>query len=155
MPEHLLDAAEVGPTLEQVRREGMAQQVGVDALRLEPGPLGEAPEDQERASAGQRATLRVEEQLRTVAPVEERTAVREVAAQGLDRVAADGDDPLLAALAGARDEPALRVDVGLAEPDGFAHPKTRAVEELDERTVAERARGRPRRSLDQALRLGG
>src|SRR5438552_6701684 len=35
MPEHLLDGAEVGSPLEEVRREGMAEEMGVDALGLE------------------------------------------------------------------------------------------------------------------------
>ena len=35
--EHLLDAAQIGPALEQVSREGVPQEVRVDALRLEPG----------------------------------------------------------------------------------------------------------------------
>ena len=37
MAEHLLDAAEVGAALEQVRRERVAQQVRMDAFRLEAG----------------------------------------------------------------------------------------------------------------------
>ena len=36
--EHLLDAAQVGAALEQMRREGVAEQVRVDALRLEARP---------------------------------------------------------------------------------------------------------------------
>ena len=52
--EHLLHAAEVGAALEQVRREGVAQQVRVDAARLEAGLLGEAAQDQEGAGAGER-----------------------------------------------------------------------------------------------------
>ena len=34
--EHLLDAAEVGASLEEMRRERVAEQVGVDPLGLEP-----------------------------------------------------------------------------------------------------------------------
>ena len=72
--EHLLDAAQVGAALEQVGRERVAQQVRVDALGLEPGLRGEAPQDQERAGAGQAAALGVEEQLGPVAAVEVRAA---------------------------------------------------------------------------------
>ena len=50
--EHLLDAAQVGTALEQVRGERMAQQVRVDALRLEARAAGEAAQDQERARRG-------------------------------------------------------------------------------------------------------
>src|SRR4051812_3582234 len=48
MPEHLLDATQVGASLEQVRREGVAEQVGVDAPGFEAGLLRELAEDQER-----------------------------------------------------------------------------------------------------------
>ena len=37
VPEHLLDRAEVGAALEQVRRERVAEEVRVNALRLEAG----------------------------------------------------------------------------------------------------------------------
>src|SRR5829696_9771309 len=68
--EHLLDAAQVGATLEQVRGERMAEQMRVHPVRVEPGLLGETAEDQERPGARQRAAARVQEQLRAVAPVE-------------------------------------------------------------------------------------
>ena len=55
--QHLLHAAQVGAALEQVRGERVAEQVGVDAPRLEPGRRGEPAQDQERAGAGQRAAL--------------------------------------------------------------------------------------------------
>ena len=42
VPEHLLDAPQVGAALEQMGGERVAQKMGVDAARLESGPLGEA-----------------------------------------------------------------------------------------------------------------
>src|SRR6186713_6411 len=70
-------------------------------------------------------------------------------------MAADGNDALLVPLAGAADETALEVDVGLAEPHGLADSQPRAVEQLCERAVPERTWGRARRRLDQALCLRG
>src|SRR5688572_25165782 len=61
--EHLLDAAQVGAALEQVRRERVAEQMRVHAVRVEPGFLGQAAEDQERPGTGQRAAARVQEEL--------------------------------------------------------------------------------------------
>jgi hypothetical protein len=72
--EHLLDGAEVGAALEQVRGERVAQEVRVDARRVETRLLGELAEDQERTGAGERAPLRVQEELGTVAAVEVRAA---------------------------------------------------------------------------------
>ena len=79
MPEHLLDAAQIGAALEQVCGKRVAQQVGMDALGLEAGPLGEAAQDQEGSRARERPALRVQEELRPVAAVEVGAAVREVA----------------------------------------------------------------------------
>src|SRR5205807_615205 len=50
---------------------------------------------------------------------------------------------------------ALRLDARLVEPDRLADPQPGAVEELDERTVAERARRRSGGRVDEALRLAG
>ena len=102
--EHLLHAPQVGAALEQVRGEGVPQQVRVDALGVEPGLTRELADDQERARAGERAALRVEEELGPVAAVEVRPAARQVAAQRLDGLRAQRDDALLVALADAADE---------------------------------------------------
>ena len=66
--EQLLDAADVGPAGQQVGGERVAQEVRVDAARLQAGPLGEAAEDEERACARQRAAPRVQEEIRSMAP---------------------------------------------------------------------------------------
>ncbi len=63
MAEHLLDAPQVGAAFQQVRGERVPQQMRVDARGFEARLGGEAPEDEERSGAGQRAALRVEEQL--------------------------------------------------------------------------------------------
>ena len=78
MAEHLLHAAEVGAILQEMSRERMPEQMGMDALGLEAGFRGEPAEDQERAGARESAALRVQEQLRPVAAVEMRPASREV-----------------------------------------------------------------------------
>src|SRR4051794_31995692 len=153
--EHLLDAPQVGAALEQVRRERVAQEVWVDALGLEARAAGEAAQDQESACAGEAATLRVQEELRTVPPVEIGTPVSEVASERIDRVPADRDDALFVALAGATDEPLFQVDAGAVETDGFAHSEARAVEQLDQCPVAHHSGRRARGGLDQTLGLGG
>ena len=153
--EHLLDRAQVGPSLQQVRRERVAQQVGMDAARLEPRPVGELAEDQERPRARQRATTGVEEEIGSVAPVEVGASHREVPPKRLCSRPADGHDALLAALPDDAHEPTLEIDPALREPYRLRHPKARAVEELDERLVAHRSRLRSVRRLDQPLGLGG
>src|SRR5579864_3006501 len=121
MSEHFLNRSEVGASLQEVSCEGVAEEVGVDALRLEPGRGRQPAEDEERARTGERAALRVQEELGPVAPVEVRPPAGEVAAEGLDRLAADRDDALLRALAEAADEPAVEVDRRLVEAERLAH----------------------------------
>src|SRR5438552_15603101 len=97
--EHLLDASQVGASLEEMRRERMAQEVRVDAGRLQPGLRGSPAQDQECPRAGERSSLGVEKELRAVSAVEEGTPAGEIAAQRLRRMAADRHDPFLVPLA--------------------------------------------------------
>ena len=71
-----------------------------------------------------------------MAPVEERPAAGQVAAQGLVRLPPERYDALLAALAEWADEPVLEIDAPAVEADSLAHAQPGAVEQLDERPVA-------------------
>src|SRR4051794_14934022 len=119
--QHLLDRTEIRAALEQVCREGMAEKVRMHTFGLEARTLGELPEDQECTRARESTALRVQEQLRPVALVEVRAAVGEVAAQRLGGLASERDDPLLAALPRAADQPLVEIDRAPLEPDRFAH----------------------------------
>jgi hypothetical protein len=151
--EHLLDAAEVGAALQQVRGERVAEEVRVDPLGVEPGLRRQAPEDEERAGPCERSALGVEEELGPVAAVEVRPPAAEVAAQRLDRLAAERDDALLVPLPHATDRATLEVDAAPLEADRLADAQARAVQELDERAVAQAPRRRAVRRVDQALDL--
>ena len=100
--EHLLDAAEVGAALQQMRRERVPQQVRMHPAGLEAGAVREPAEDEERAGARERPAARVEEQVGAMAPIEMRPAERHVAAQRLGGGPAERDEALLASLAGTR-----------------------------------------------------
>src|SRR3954447_19077115 len=80
--EHLLDRAQVSASLEEVRGEGMAEEVRMHAGRVESRLRGQAPEDKEGAGPGQRTALRVQEELRAVSAIEERPAPGEAPAHG-------------------------------------------------------------------------
>src|SRR5438105_15222650 len=84
-----------------------------------------------------------------------RPSVGEIAAQGVGRLASDRDDPLLRPLAEAADEALLEIHRRPIEADGLADAEARAVEQLDERAVAQRAGSRAGRGLDQPLGLAG
>ena len=73
MSQHFLNGSEVGASLQQVGGEGVAQEMRVDALRFEPRLLGQLAQDQEGAGPGQGAAAGVQEELRPVARVEERS----------------------------------------------------------------------------------
>ena len=57
VPEHLLDAAQVGAALQQVRGEGVPEEMRVHAICLEPRFLGEPPQDEEDARRASAARL--------------------------------------------------------------------------------------------------
>ena len=134
--EHLLHRAEIGPALEQMGGERVAQQVRVDALGLEPCLRRELAEDQERACAGQRAAAGVQEQVGPVAAIEVRAAERQVAAHGLGRRPAERDDALLVTLADHPHDARVDVDRGPGQPHRLRDPQARAVHQLDECAVA-------------------
>ena len=155
VPEHLLDAAQIGASLEQMRRKGVPQQVRVHALRFEAGLLGEPAQDQERAGAGERPAACVQEQLRPVTAIEVRPAHRDVAAQRVDCGPAERNNALLRALPERAHEPVLEVDGASVQAGRLADAEPRAVHQLDERPVAHRARRRAVGGVDQSLGLGG
>ena len=70
MSEHLLNGSEVSASLEQVGREGVAEDVGVDPGRVEASFLGQPAQDQEGAGARQGPAAGVQEQLGAMPPVE-------------------------------------------------------------------------------------
>src|SRR5215208_1625177 len=75
-----------------------------------------------------------------MAAVEVRPSARRVASKRLGRLAADRDDPLLAALAHHAHETVVQVDRATLEADRLRHAEARPVQQLDERAVAQRAR---------------
>ena len=155
MSQHFLNRSQVRASLEQVGGERVAEQVRMDARRVEPGPLGDAPQDQERPGARERPAARVQEHLGAAARVEVRPAAGQVAAQRLGGGAPHRHGPLAVPLADHADDPVLEVDAASEEPDRLGHAQPGAVEQLDERLVAQGAGGGAGRRLDQALRLAG
>src|SRR5215471_2998220 len=155
MSEHFLNRSQVGAAFEEVRREGVAQEVRMDAFRLEPCLVRQAAEDEEYALAGERPAARVEEQLGAVALVEEGPAPREIAPERLRRLASHRYHTLLAPLAKTADEPVFEIDGLAVERDGLADAQPGAVEQLAESLVAEGARRRPGGGIEEPLDLGG
>ena len=116
-------------------------------------PRGETPEDQEGTGSRQGAAARIQEELRPVARVEKRPAARHVAANGLDGGPPDRDDAFLRPLPERPDDARIEIDIRAAEADGFADAEPGAVQQLDERPVAERPWRRSRRCVDESFRL--
>jgi len=153
--EHLLHRAQVRSALEEVRGEGVAEEVGMHPCGIQTRFRCQAPEDEEGAGPGQRAALRVEEELRAVPAIEERPAPGEVAAHGLYAFASERDDPLLVTLAEAANNAVVQVDPAAVEPHRLADAEPGPVKELDEGAVAEHPRSRAVGRLDEALDLAG
>src|SRR5439155_9871161 len=120
VPEQLLDRAQVGAALEEMRRERVPETVWVRE---------ESPERArvETAAAGG-------EEERVLGPARElRTRLPQVDGDAVRRLLAERHDPLLVALAADVDELLLEVDVGEVEVDGFLGAEPRRVDELHER----------------------
>src|ERR671923_1526675 len=98
MSQHLLDAAQVGASFEEVRGERVAQEVRVDAPRVETGLRRQALEHEEGAGAGEGASLGVEEELGATAAIEVRPAAGEVPAEGFGGLPPERDEALLVTL---------------------------------------------------------
>jgi hypothetical protein len=127
----------------------------MDTPRLEPGAVRELAQDEERPGSRERAAAGVQEELWAVTAVEVRAAEREVAAHGLGGWTAEGNEPLLAALAQHAHDSFVESDATLLEADRLGDAQARSVEKLDEGTVTEGPRRRPRGSVDEPLRLSG
>ncbi len=136
MAEHLLHRAEVCAALEEVRRERVAQEVGVDPTRLEAGAVGQLAEDEKRPRPRERTSTRVQEQLGPVATIEMRASEGEVASDGLGGRAPEWDEALLASLAEHPDDALLDCDAAFLETGGLGDTQPGSVQELDEGTVA-------------------
>ncbi len=151
--EHLLHRAEIGATLEQMCGERVAQKVGVNASRLEAGPLCQAAQDEKGAGTSERAAAGVQEELGSVPAVEMGPTEREVTPGGLGSRTTEWDETLLAALSVHPHDPLLDVHSVLLEAHGLRDPQARAIQELDERAVAEGARRGSGRCVDEPLGL--
>ena len=152
--EHLLHGSEIRSAFEQVRREGVAQEMRMHAPGLETGALRELPEDQERPGSRERAAARVQEELGPVAPVEVGATHGEVAPHGLRCRPPERHQPLLSSLAEDAHDAFLERDARLLEAGRLGDAKPGAVQELDESAVAQAARSRPGGCLDEPLGLG-
>ena len=126
----------------------------MDATRLEPGAVGQLAQDEEGAGAGERASTRVQEELRAVPPVEMRAAQREIAANGFGGRSTERHEALLAALSDHADDPLLDRDAAFLEAGCLGHAQPCAVEQLHERAITKRAWRRPDRGVDEPLGLG-
>ena len=134
MAEQLLDRAQVGAALEQVRRERVAQPVRV------------GDEAAQRRGVEPAAARREEERVLGAAR-ELRARLAQVARDEARRLLAERHDAVLRALAVPDvDELLLEVDVAEVEPDRLGAAQAGRVDELDERAVAERERRRRRRA---------
>ena len=89
VPEHLLDAAEVGAALEQMRRERVAKEMRVHASGSSPAFSASRRRMRNTPARVERPAFRVEEQLRRLPSVQMRPPARDVAAKRFGRLPAD------------------------------------------------------------------
>ena len=163
--EQLLNRAQVGAALQQVRRKRMAQRVRADA---EPrAARGDVAADQpiDAADAQPRPAVVHEQRLAVAprrrlagpspAPGERRLAdgqllpILQVVANRRGRAGVERHQPLLPALAQHPRHPRAQVDVVEVEAGQLAEPQPRRVEQLEDRAIAAAERRRRPRRLEQ------
>src|SRR5262249_32335552 len=128
--EELLDHAEIGAGVEQMRRERVAQRVRAHAP-ADPGRGGARPHDRVQRAHAEPPAARVREQ-RAPAPA----APLEIGGERAGGPAAVRHDPLLLALAEHADRLLRAVDVIEVEPGELRHPEPGGIEQLEHRGVA-------------------
>jgi len=140
--EELLDHAQVGAALEQMRREGVAEPVRV---RDEPA---------QRARVESLPSHREEDGV-VGTPRELGTTFKEIERKTVGSLLAERHRALLAALAADVDELLLEVHVLEVEADRLGAAQAGRVDQLDERAVPEAERAFAAKLLQQRIDLAG
>ena len=136
VPQHRLDGAEVGPALEEVRREGVAEGVRADGL-VDTRERGLLLDDGEDHDAGEGRAATVEEKVVLEAGLGgDGLAVGQVEADFVEGGLGDGDEALLAALAPDTDKLFLGINVAVPEVYQLGDTEAAAVEHLEHGAVA-------------------
>src|SRR6478736_3416393 len=150
--EHRLNRAEIGATLEQMRRERMPQYVRTEAAAdagAATASLENLPEAETRQPG---AAARVDEHPGTGFLAEQhRPCLGDVLLHPLHRRVADRHDALLAALANALQKPLVRAQVGQAQADELRYPQAGRVEHFNQRAIAQALRRRHVGGLEQRV----
>src|SRR5918993_354784 len=151
--QHLLHGAQVAATGQQVRRERVPERVRAHAVRQ---PRGErvAADDLVEALAGELAAAEVHEQVRLGRALDERGPPSlQIDPERLQRRLADGDDPLLRALAARPQEALLNVHVHQLQADRLGGAQAAGVHHLEQRAIAQRSGLRPTRLRQEPFDL--
>jgi len=135
--EEFLDAAEVGAVVEQVGGEAVAEGVGADA-GVEAGHDQILVELAADGAGGDGGAVFVEEDAagQWAGRIRLAGAVFEVALEGLDGLAADGSEAVLAALAADAEDAFLHIEVGHVELDELADTDAGGVEDFEHGFIA-------------------
>ena len=142
MAEQRLQHAQVGAARQQVRREGVAQDVRADPVRRDPGQRRPSRGRSGTGAPGSDATCRWE-----TATGWSRAHARSHFRRRLGRARRDRHQPLLVALAAQASGTAGRRAPRGAEANQLGRAQARAVEQFEQRQVAQRQRLAARRPL--------
>ena len=153
MPEQLLHHAHVGPSFEQMRREGVSQVVRGDGAADPGGPCVRG--QQSRAGlSGETPSPRIQEERSPRSRRRERrTRDTQIVLDRDTRHAADGDVALFVPLPEYANGALLQVEVVHIEPRQLGDAQARSVQELEDRAVAHTRRTPRRRGLDHGRHL--
>lgn len=150
MPEHFLYHTEIRPSLNKMRRKGMAESVGRDPLG-DTGPLDRPFDNFPKTHAGEFSASAVENDDRGSGGVPTDVAGRQIFAKSLLGILANRDQALLAALTQYPYEAGFEFDIGRFQVDQFRKPQSTAIEDLQNGAVTKGTLGFRVNALDDAL----
>ena len=136
MPEHFLDAAQIGAAVEKIGREGMAHAVWRQGV-IKPRLAHRRLEHLAHRIGLHLVAARRHEEIRALLAVEQLRARHErVSSEGVHGQIVQGNDALLRALAEQARLALVEVDVGSEQPRRLRDARTARVEEFKYRLVA-------------------
>jgi hypothetical protein len=139
MPEHLLDCAQIGASLQQMSSEAVPERMGMD-LTANPSPLGSPSHEFPDSHPREAPTSVVEEHHVRRAPQQERTHIPTVALYPPACNPADGYQTLLCSLPADAHELMLQEEIAQPQLAQLRHTEPTSIEHLQNGSVSDSPR---------------
>jgi len=154
--EQLLNAADVGAAVQQMRRKTVAEGVRAGTI-VEPHLLEMFFEQSANAARSETGTKTIHKDRRTAVRrfFGRELSLGEPGLECAQRIGAERAEAFFASLAADADDALREIEVAIVEADQFAHAQTGGVERFEDRPITKAHRGVTRRGTKQFANFGG